>query len=132
MVGPQRLLADRQDALGERLGLGVLAFTIELDDLGVERVGVVALLCGGRRRKHEPPRHHYPRHKPRETRHDPPLPQSDDQMTPIMTRCHDGGKARQFRCRWKLPNYLTSSEGRLWPGADDHRPSFKVRSRMMT
>ena len=84
VVGPQRLLADRQHTLGERDRFGVLAFTIELDDLRIERVGVIALPRHGRWGEHESPRHHHPRHKPRETRHTKPLPQSDGSNAAIM------------------------------------------------
>ena len=73
VVGAQRLFADCQQALSKRHRLSVLAFTIELGDLGVKRVGVVAMLRPGRLSENERPQHDKCGCEPREAHHARPF-----------------------------------------------------------
>ena len=86
MVGPQRLLPERERPLSKWDRLSVLEFTRELDDLGVERVGIVGLLRLGGWSENERPSHHKCGYEPRQTHHARPFPQSDDPTPSNMPR----------------------------------------------
>ena len=100
VIGACRLLDDCQQTLGQRDRLRVIASIVEIENLFIEPVGV---LRHSRWSEYEPPRHHHPRHRPRETRHKKPLPLSNDQpINYVEQPCRrQAGKGSGCLCRMR-------------------------------